>query len=68
MDEAVIDDNIVLIAKNLANGVSEQDIIDVFKEAKYQDDDIFLLLSAGKILCQDRKNTPPKQGVFRRVE
>lgn len=68
MDIEVIDDNILLIVKNLQLGVSDKDIIDVYTEAGFGQDDIFLLLTAAKILYQARVSAPPAKAVFRRTE
>lgn len=67
MDAEVIDDNILLIVQNLELGVSEKEIIDVYAEAGYEQGDIFLLLTAAKILYNDRKTAPKPKAVFRRV-
>jgi hypothetical protein len=68
MDIEVIDDNIALMADNLDRGASEQEIIEVYAEAGFQQDEIFLLLMAAKIIHHDRKTAIKPQGMFRRSQ
>lgn len=68
MDVEVIDDNISLMADNLDRGASEQDIIDVYAEAGFQQDEIFLLLMAARIIHNDRKTAVKPKAIFKRVE
>ena len=68
MDAEVIDDNILLIARNLECDVSDERIITAFIEAGFSQENTFLLLEAAKILHRDRITAPKLKGVFRRSE
>lgn len=70
MDREVIDNNILLIAYQLGLGEDEyidKEVIDVYTDAGFEQDEIFLLLTAAKMLHQDRKNAPKPKSLFRRV-
>lgn len=68
IDVEIIDPNILLMATNLDKDVSEKNIIDVYAEAGFGQGEIFLLLSAAKIIHNDRKIFVKPKAIFRRVK
>lgn len=62
-----IDFQIVLIADALELNMNEKDIIQTYINNGFSMDEIYLLLTAGKILYNDRKTAIPVKKVFRRV-
>jgi hypothetical protein len=67
MHESVIESNIQIMASALSNN-AEKEIVDVYVAAGFEQEEIFLLLAAAKILYEDRKVVVKPKGVFKRVE
>ena len=62
-----IEKHILLIANYLSKNVIEKEIINAYSQNGFAQDEIYLLLTAGKILYLDRINAKPKKSSFRRV-
>jgi len=62
-----IDGHIMLIANALCSGMKEEDIIAAYEKNGFPGDEISLILAAGKLICQDRKDASPLKPIFRRV-
>lgn len=67
MNQEAIDVHIREIAYHLVEGLSENEIIEMYSFSGVNMADISLLLAAGKILYNDRKNAKPVKGSFKRV-
>jgi hypothetical protein len=68
MNSDLIEPNIDCIARALENKFSEDEIIEIYTQAGFAQEDIFLLLAAAKIIYNDRMFVPKIKPVFRRVE
>lgn len=62
-----IEKHILLISNSLLYNKSEQEIIKIYIEEGYLLEEIFLLINAGKILYNDRKNAKLIKPTFKRV-
>ncbi len=67
MNEEIIDSNILIITDGLSKGIPEEEIIEAYTDANFNMADIVLLLTAAKLLLNDRKNAKPIKGSFKRI-
>jgi hypothetical protein len=63
----LIDKHIKAIADALSNGMSAEDIIQAYLEKGHPLENIYLWLTAGKMLYDDRQSFVPPKLPFRRV-
>lgn len=71
MNVNTIDGSIVLIANALETGMTEEVLVDVLVDVmsklNYDSGEIFLIMSAAKLLYKDRAEAPKSKGSFKRV-
>lgn len=67
MNVNTIDGSIVLIANALETGMTEEVLVDVMSKLNYDSGEIFLIMSAAKLLYKDRAEAPKSKGSFKRV-
>jgi hypothetical protein len=68
MNQECIDNNIMIIANGLDRDIPEEEIIQAYMTAGFDQGDTFLLLTAAKIIHQDRKTAIKPKALFKRVE
>lgn len=66
MNHEVIEKSIIFVADSLHNNIKIEDIQLSLAMMKELSTDLELILIAGKLLHDDRKNAPPKIGSFKR--
>ena len=66
MNQDLIESHILYIAKGLENNISEDEIIKYYSDI-IPFDELFLILSAAKLIVKSRKEAPPKKTLIRRL-
>lgn len=67
MNVNTIDGAIVLIANALGTGMTEDVLLGVMAKLNYDDGDIYLIMSAAKLLHKDRTEAVVAKPIFKRV-
>lgn len=62
-----IDKHILLVAEALFYGMTREQLVETYTNEGYEPGEVLLLMAAGQIICQDRKNAVPTKKPFRRV-
>jgi hypothetical protein len=66
MNQDLIENHILYIAKGLECDIPEDEIIKAYSDI-IPFDELFLILSAAKLIVKSRKEAPPKKTLIRRL-
>lgn len=62
------DQHIVFIANMLCGNLSEKEIVEAYTQSGFDQSELMLLMTAGKLLCNDRKAALKPKPLFKRVK